>query len=147
MTAQSTNGLGLPSAYGLERLQWSMVWTLLGLVAGSAALYALSQHLGHIPVFNKLILHGRAAPVGPADHAASTGLMPPVSGDEAIGGGRIRTGDRGVVVAELRPIGRARIAGQVVDVLTEGQWLSPGAHVRVVEARGNRIVVGVAERE
>ena len=35
----------------------------------------------------------------------------------------------------------ARLNGRRVDVVTRGEWLQTGEPVRVVEVRGNRVVV------
>jgi membrane-bound serine protease (ClpP class) len=50
-------------------------------------------------------------------------------------------GKEGVVEADCRPAGMARIEGRRVDVVTRGEWIEAGARVRVVEVQGNRVVV------
>lgn len=47
----------------------------------------------------------------------------------------------GVTLSALRPSGYARIDGQRVDVVTRGEMIDAGETVRVVEVRGNRVVV------
>ena len=47
----------------------------------------------------------------------------------------------GVVEAVLRPAGMARIDGRRVDVVSRGEMIEAGARVRVLEVRGNRVVV------
>ena len=64
-----------------------------------------------------------------------------VSGDEVIGQGEIKVGDRGTVTSQLRPAGRAQIAGQTIDVISVGQWVEQGHDVKVIEIHGNEIVV------
>jgi membrane-bound serine protease (ClpP class) len=41
----------------------------------------------------------------------------------------------------LRPAGRALFGEQRIDVITQGEFIDSGATVRVIKARGNRIVV------
>jgi membrane-bound ClpP family serine protease len=53
-------------------------------------------------------------------------------------------GKRGVVESSLRPTGIARFEGRRVDVVTRGEMIESGAPVRVVEVRGNRVVVARA---
>ncbi len=51
------------------------------------------------------------------------------------------TGKEGEVITTLRPAGTARIEGKKVDVVTEGVFLSEGTPVKVVQVKGNRVVV------
>jgi membrane-bound serine protease (ClpP class) len=54
-------------------------------------------------------------------------------------------GQEGVAVTDLRPAGTATIAGERVDVVTEGEFVAQGSAVRVVRSEGYRhIVRGVA---
>jgi membrane-bound serine protease (ClpP class) len=55
-------------------------------------------------------------------------------------------GAEGVVEAPLRPAGMARLKGRRVDVVTRGEMLEPGTRVRVIEVRGNRVVVARVEQ-
>lgn len=54
-------------------------------------------------------------------------------------------GQEGVAASPLRPAGVARIDGRRVDVVTRGELLPVDTPVRVIEVRGNRVVV--ARRE
>ena len=54
-------------------------------------------------------------------------------------------GREGVVTTMLRPVGRADFDGVKLDVLTEGEFVDVGAHVRVVRVEGRRIVVRRAD--
>ena len=50
-------------------------------------------------------------------------------------------GAMGVAVTPLRPSGKAQFGGQFLDVIAEGDYVSPGGRVQVVEIEGMRIVV------
>lgn len=50
-------------------------------------------------------------------------------------------GQQGVALSMLRPSGTARFGERVVDVLTEGEFIPPGARVEVLEVRGAQVVV------
>lgn len=129
----------------LNRLQLSVLCTLLGIIGSGVGFYFLSTYLGSIPLLNKLVLHETSGSLLTSP-ALATGVPVPatsVSGDEVIGGGHIRVGVTGRVVAGLRPSGRAEIDGHVVDVVSQGSWIDSGQPVRVVEVHGNRIVVEV----
>ncbi|MEM7310149.1 MAG: NfeD family protein [Planctomycetota bacterium] len=51
-------------------------------------------------------------------------------------------GEEGDLEADCRPAGVARFAGRRVDVVSRGEPIGKGARVRVLEVRGNRVVVG-----
>lgn len=55
------------------------------------------------------------------------------------------TGKEGVVTSPLRPAGTARIDDRRVDVVTRGEMLDVDTRVRVIEVRGNRVVVAPVE--
>ncbi len=55
-------------------------------------------------------------------------------------------GKVGRTVTILRPAGRARFDGRLVDVVAEGEFIPPDTQVRVVDVKGNRVVV-VPEQE
>jgi membrane-bound serine protease (ClpP class) len=50
-------------------------------------------------------------------------------------------GREGTAVTTLRPVGKAEIDGETVYVETEGEYVEPGARVRVIEVSGNRVLV------
>ena len=50
-------------------------------------------------------------------------------------------GQEGVAVTDLRPAGTATIAGERVDVVTEGEFVAHGSPVRVLRSEGYRHVV------
>jgi membrane-bound serine protease (ClpP class) len=50
-------------------------------------------------------------------------------------------GLEGVAVTDLRPAGTAQVAGERVDVVTEGEYVPQGGAVRVVRSEGYRHVV------
>ena len=50
-------------------------------------------------------------------------------------------GKTGTVKKTLRPAGVVSIKGKNVDVVTEGEFLAQGVQVKVIEVRGNKVVV------
>ena len=56
-------------------------------------------------------------------------------------GSEALAGKTGVAASDLRPSGFCSIDGRRVDVVTSGEMIDKGKPVRVVSARGNRIVV------
>ncbi|MEX0774141.1 MAG: NfeD family protein [Phycisphaeraceae bacterium] len=145
----SSGGMGLPAPEMLDQLQWSIVWMILGGVTGIIALAFLTRHFGRLPLLGRMVLRARstvpAAQVAGTDSAGNPVLLDAphqaVSGEDAIGGGKVAVGARGTAITELRPTGRASIDGQLVDVMSVGEWIHVGRHVRVVEVHGNLITV------
>ncbi len=52
-----------------------------------------------------------------------------------------QVGEQGVAESVLRPSGKVLFGQQLVDVVTEGDYLDPGTAVEVIRREGNRIVV------
>jgi membrane-bound serine protease (ClpP class) len=50
-------------------------------------------------------------------------------------------GKTGIAASALRPAGKAKIDGELVDVVTLGDFIEKDARVRVLKVDGNRIVV------
>ncbi|HET6881777.1 MAG TPA: NfeD family protein [Pirellulales bacterium] len=116
--------------YQLHHLRNSLLM-LTGAGAGivvSAAL--MRRYLPHTPVLNNMVL----AP--PSGEEASR-----IQEREALTRLEHLLGHRGVAFTPLVPGGKARIGEELVDVLTDGEFIDRGLPVEVVEVRGNRVVV------
>ncbi|MDD4169064.1 MAG: NfeD family protein [Desulfotomaculaceae bacterium] len=50
-------------------------------------------------------------------------------------------GKEGIAMTPLRPAGSVEVNGHRLDVITEGEFISPGARVRVIKVEGTRVVV------
>ncbi|MBN1815799.1 MAG: hypothetical protein JW828_00470 [Sedimentisphaerales bacterium] len=53
----------------------------------------------------------------------------------------LNVGDTGRAITRLRPAGEADFDGRVVDVVSQGEFIEAGKSVRILEIRGNRVVV------
>lgn len=53
----------------------------------------------------------------------------------------VRPGDEGIAKTTLRPSGKAVFSGNVVDVVTYGEFIQKGTPVKVSEVRDNRVIV------
>ena len=111
--------IGLKS--GVIMVISSMTLSLVGAVM-------LSRYLPSIPYLKQLI---------PANPTPSE-VVP-----EDPYRGAARVGDIGSSVGPLRPAGKGKFGGQIVDVVTEGEYVDEGAQLEVIERRGNRVVVRV----
>jgi len=57
-------------------------------------------------------------------------------------------GKEGIALTQLRPAGTAEFDGERLDVVTEGDFISKGTKVKVVEVKGYRIIVSkIVEKE
>jgi membrane-bound serine protease (ClpP class) len=117
--------------------QSSLEWQLLGgtmlkfglaLTGAIIAAFTFARFLPNIPVANRLVL---LAP-GEGEHDP---FAAPSSTHVAL------LGAIGTAATMLRPAGMAKFGDAYVDVVTEGDFVSPGASVQVVEIEGNRVVV------
>lgn len=99
-----------------------------GLLVAVVGMIILARHVPRTRVFERLVLRG---PVGAGDLHASAAPTP------------AEVGERGEAVTALRPAGKARFAGRLIDVVAEGQFIDPRAPVEVLRVEGNRVVVRV----
>lgn len=104
---------------GFKTIVSAMATSLVGMVI-------LSRYLPKSPLFHRLV------PANPT--AADTLVADPYMG-------MARPGDIGEAIGSLRPSGKARFGGMLVDVVTEGDFLDPGSRVEILERRGNVVVV------
>lgn len=102
-------------------------------MAGSVILaFLLSRFLPKIPYANRLML------VPPEDKPEAGEELPSLPGAaEAVS----LLGQVGTATSMLRPSGLAKFGDRYVDVVTEGEFISPGTPIQVVEVEGTRIVV------
>lgn len=89
----------------------------------------VSKYFGMIPVLKALRLEPPKPSVSPARDAAPSGDLP------------VTVGATGEAHTALRPGGKAKIDGRLVDVVAEGTFIDRGRTVEVVEIAGTRVVV------
>jgi len=137
-------GFGVVGIAGLSAMGAGFVLSMLGSYPTRADLWQaligvgvgllvfaslLVAFLRHLPVSRRLagILHlgSQSAAAGYVSAPARADLV----------------GKQGVAASELRPVGFAEIAGERVDVTTEGDWLPSGTPITVVKAEPMRLVV------
>jgi membrane-bound serine protease (ClpP class) len=117
------------------------IGTLSGAAIGTVVLIALvSRFLPSIPLFNEMIL----TPPG-ADALSGPRLRPELTGSVVVNPvlerDQLLIGKQGRSVTVLRPAGKAQIADEFVDVVSEGPFISAGRRIEVIAVSGNRVVV------
>lgn len=107
------------------------------LVGFAIGLAILAKYLGELPIISRLAL----APM-PQDDAAPVASL--------AGGGvmidtpaydRVEIGDIGRTLGPLRPSGRIQINDDIIDVVTEGDFIASDTEVRVFAKQGHKIIV------
>lgn len=111
------------NAYQLRQMQWSLVG-ILGAFVGVAMLAMLVHRwLPSTPGLRMMLLEPPP---------------PDVLGDAEV---EALIGAEGITTTRLAMAGKARIAGEVRDVSSDGLLIEPGVVVQVVEVRGGRLIV------
>jgi membrane-bound serine protease (ClpP class) len=96
----------------------------------------LARYLGELPVLSRLAL---APDAGGAEPAAAS-----LAGGSAAGNQtwqHVRVGDVGQALGPLRPTGKMLLGDDIIEVVTEGDFIAADTAIRVVAAQGRRIVV------
>ncbi len=121
-----------PDSPGQGDALYGVVTVLVAMVTAMGVSYGVTRHLGRLPVLSRLVLHTQR------DADAGNGLL------DALGpaaGVLVSPGDMGETLTPLRPSGRARFDGAIVDVVTQAGYVAAGQTVRVIEADAFRVVV------
>lgn len=129
--------VGLLAGAGVAAMLYSVVMTLGGdinavyamLVSFAMAVFIFALIVKKLPsskLWNQLTLKDKSN--------TANGYVSAEPREELLG-------KRGIVVTELRPSGSALIADKLVDVISEGAFLTKGEKIIVVAVNGNRVLV------
>jgi len=99
----------------------------LAVLGAGVCIYILGKYLPESRLYKRLVLGATNSP-GPS-----------FSGPDAPS--RIAPGAQGVARTILRPSGKAEFGDKLVDVITQGEFLSPDTKLHVLAVEGSRIVV------
>ena len=124
--------------------QWGTMGTTLAVLGISATVFliaaiGMSYYFGTIPILSRLAL------TPPDPSTTKPGGAVGAAGHQVHASG-VKVGDLGIADSPLRPAGRVRFGDDYVDVVTEGAFVDAGAEVRVMQIRGNRVVVRVVDQ-
>ena len=103
----------------------------LAMIAAIVSMAILARFLPRTNLYRRFVLSADI-PSGP-----SLSAVPREFG----AGLNISAGTEGVALTTLRPSGKARFAGQLVDVVTSGEFIAPETPIAVVSTDGMRVVV------
>jgi len=112
---------------------------VLGLLGFIVLAWLLGKYLQKIPFLKKFIL---VPAVALGTHVSPVNMTAPA----AAGAERsIGVGDKGQVLSTLRPAGRVQFGEKIVDCVAQGDFVSQGREVEIIEIHGNRVVVRATE--
>lgn len=122
-------------ATNIEELTWQTGQVLLamGIVLGLGV--AIARFLPSMPGFDSMVLGPPGS--GLEEPRLRIETSPSTSGTVS----SMAIGEKGLALTMLRPAGKARFDNRVVDVISEGPFISADAELEVVATSGNRIVV------
>lgn len=131
MASQTFTGFDL--SYDLSRAGKTFATLGAAILAVIIASMFLSAYLPKIPLLREIVL----TPPGSSELAPDEPRLRP----EMTSAAGALVGQSGTALTVLRPAGKARINGQLLDVVSDGPFISEGARIEIVSVSGNRIVV------
>ncbi len=114
--------------WSIEQISGVVGQFALSMIIGIVAALVLLRSLPKVPAFRHLILAGRTS--------ASDGYVSASTDQD-----HELVGMEGVTLTELRPVGVGQFAGKRLDIIAEGEYIEEQTTVRIVQARGSRVVV------
>lgn len=104
---------------------------LIALVASAVVIWILARYLPKTSIYRRFALM-TSNPSGTSMAGLTTTLMPPLA---------LAPGMKGTALSVLRPSGKAKFAEHIIDVVTEGEFITSGTPVAIVQADPMRVVV------
>jgi membrane-bound serine protease (ClpP class) len=117
---------GMPVIPSLPQLKVPLQGLAIAIFGSLAAGWILSRFLPKTTIYGELVSH------------TASGVTS-VEAAERVQ--KSRMGQVGVAVSVLRPGGKARFGEEIIDVITQGEMIEPGAAVRVVDHSAAEAIV------
>ncbi|MCA9108684.1 MAG: hypothetical protein KDA52_01950 [Planctomycetaceae bacterium] len=135
--ASQTFGNGiLQKNEDLTNATWTMATLSTSIIAVIVVAMAISRFLPRIPILNQMIL------TPPGMDSVQSPDEPQLRPDLAEAGSiAALLGLQGETLTMLRPAGKARVEGRLLDVVSDGPFIPQGKTVEIVQVSGNRVVV------
>jgi membrane-bound serine protease (ClpP class) len=121
-------GFSFPSGPAITSAITTMAITMVLLVV---LIFSMGRYLPRSQRFNMLVLTGDVT----GDSSGILGSLGAETEAEDL------VGRTGITVTALRPGGSIEVNGERIDVVSGGEYIAPGAPVRIVHVRGRRIEV------
>ena len=114
--------------YDTEVLQKNLLTIIASYLTSSFIILLLLKFMPGIPLFNRIILT--------TAETQDNGFYPITDSSK-----KNLIGKKGVAITNLHPAGRIEIEDDILDVVTQGNFIDKGQRVEIVETEGNHIVV------
>lgn len=112
----------------LSKMSEAFTKIAIGIFGSLGLMYLLMKYLPQVELVNRNFLPTSLAPG---------------DGKESLDGVAVgeRVGMTGVALSDLRPTGNAELSGQVMEVISEGEFITKGDEIRVIAEDGMGLVV------
>jgi membrane-bound serine protease (ClpP class) len=117
---------GMPAIPSLPQLKVPLQGMAMAIFGSLAVAWILSRFLPRTTIYSELVSHSASG-------------VTSVEAAERVQ--KSRMGQVGVAVSILRPGGKARFGEEIIDVITQGEMIEPGAAVRVVDHSAAEAIV------
>lgn len=121
------------NSYQFAQFANSLMMVAAGLVGAFVSLLTVRKYLPDAPIFKRLMLDKLDE-----DELEERELLTDY---------RHLLGKRGQTLTQLTPSGKARFGDLDLDVISDGDVVPRGSHVRVAEVRGNRVLVQLIDED
>jgi len=138
----ASQGFVIPTtATDWNQLFTSIIVTTVVGVCFLIAAFFITRQMGNLPIFKGIVLD---SDLGRENNEPALGdgkgqAQPTYAG--------VSVGDFGTADSLLRPAGRVKINGRVVDVVSDGSFVDQGSSIRVTKIHGNVITVTEVEAD
>ncbi|OHB56691.1 MAG: hypothetical protein A2Y07_03495 [Planctomycetes bacterium GWF2_50_10] len=119
------------TSYDVNRVVDGVLTLGAGFLGFLVLAWLISKHLPKSKLFAGLVLTSASTGGGPEVNMSA----PPEAQVN------VKMGDEGTALSTLRPSGKAKFGEAVVDVVAEGEFISPGSRIKIVLIEGVRVVV------
>lgn len=127
---------GLPTDISWGSIFNDAMWSLaIGLVGALALILVLMRYLPESKMGRWLVLEG-AVPSGASLSGESVDSPDGVSSSR-----RTYLGRKGEATTDLRPAGKGRFDDEMLDIISDGEFIPKGENIQVAKHEGSRIVV------
>jgi membrane-bound serine protease (ClpP class) len=131
----------ISSVQGQEEVIGGVIATLIGVFGAGIGIWIASRWFRTFPIFQRLVLSSELQSSMAMRRTRGRSIIEAMGSPKAMGG--IQKGHEGIAHTDLRPAGRGMFDGKMVDVQSDGSYISKGARIRVVNV--GRYVIDVEE--
>jgi len=123
----------------------SVVSNALLMLLGASVLFTLgavliTRHFGSLPMLNRLVLTPPPCEVE-VDDVETDSKKLKEKGIDPARHAAYSVGDWGVAVSALRPAGKIEINDELIDVISDGDFINEGSQVAIIKITGNQVMV------